>query len=107
MREHRRTLVGFVASTKMDKTVVVEVHTRKPYPLYRRIINETKKFKAHDQENRCSLGDLVRIIESRPISKEKHWRVVGIITRGHVAAIQPQEIGADSSNASPATEPEP
>ncbi len=93
MRENRRTAVGWVVSDKMNKTVVVEIRTRKPHPLYRRILNRTTRFKAHDEHDRCNLGDLVRIIESRPISKEKHWQVAQILTRGHVAQVQPQEIG--------------
>lgn len=93
MRENRRTLVGEVVSSKMHKTVVVEIRTRKRHPLYRRIINRTRRFKAHDENDRCTLGDLVRIIESRPISKEKHWQVAEVLTKGHVAELQPQEIG--------------
>lgn len=93
MRENRRTIVGEVVSNKMNKTVVVEIKTRKPHRLYHRIVNRTDRFKAHDEENRCNLGDLVRIIESKPISKDKHWQVVEVLTRGHVAELQPGEIG--------------
>lgn len=93
MRENRRTIVGEVVSNKMNKTVVVEIKSRKPHPLYRRIVNSTRRFKAHDEENRCNLGDLVRVIESKPISKEKHWQVAEVLTKGHVAELQPAEIG--------------
>lgn len=93
MRENRRTIVGEVVSNKMNKTVVVEIRSRKPHPLYHRIVNSTRRFKAHDEENRCHLGDLVRIIESKPISKDKHWQVAEVLTKGHVAELQPQEIG--------------
>lgn len=95
MRENRRTLVGRVVSDKMDKTVVVVVETRKRHPLYRRIITRTKKFKVHDATKQCAVGDLVRIIESRPISKEKHWQVAAILTKAHLAEVQPTEIDAD------------
>ena len=93
MRENRRTIVGEVVGSKMNKTVVVEIKTRKPHRLYHRIVNRTDRFKAHDEGNHCNLGDLVRIIESRPISKDKHWQVAEILTKGHVAELQPQEIG--------------
>ena len=95
MRENRRTVVGQVVSTKMQKTVVVEIRTRKRHPLYRRIINRTQRFKAHDAESRCTMGDRVRIIESRPISKQKHWQVAEILTRGHVAEVQPKQLDTE------------
>jgi small subunit ribosomal protein S17 len=93
MRENRRTIIGEVVSNKMNKTVVVEIKTRKPHRLYHRIVNRTDRFKAHDEENRCNLGDFVRLIESKPISKDKHWQVAEVLTKGHVAELRPQEIG--------------
>ena len=81
MRELRRRLIGIVTSDKMDKTVVVEVTTQKRHPLYHKIIHVTKKYKAHDEGNQCQVGDRVRIIESKPISREKCWAVVDIIER--------------------------
>ena len=81
MRENRKTLVGRVISDKMDKTVVVLVESRKRHRLYHRIITRTKKFKAHDETKRCGVGDLVRIIESRPMSKEKRWRFMEFVER--------------------------
>ncbi|MBI2885810.1 MAG: 30S ribosomal protein S17 [Chloroflexi bacterium] len=94
MRENRRTLVGRVVSAKMQKTVVVLVETRKAHPLYKRMITRSKRYKAHDEGSACRLGDLVRLVESRPISREKHWVVDAIVTRGQVAEVQPGEIGA-------------
>ncbi|MGQ9925941.1 MAG: 30S ribosomal protein S17 [Chloroflexaceae bacterium] len=79
----RRTQkVGRVVSDKMDKTVVVAVDYLKPHPLYRKIIRKTSKFHAHDEENACKVGDLVRIEETRPLSRTKRWRVVEILQRG-------------------------
>ena len=77
----RQIKVGRVVSDKMDKTVVVAVDYLKPHPLYRKIIRKTNKFHAHDEENACRAGDVVRIEESRPLSKTKRWRVVEIVQR--------------------------
>ena len=76
----------------MDKTVVVEVETPKRHPLYKKTLRRRVRFKAHDENNQCGLGDLVRIIETRPLSKHKRWRVSEIITKGEVVEIQPKEI---------------
>ena len=73
--------LGTVVSDKMDKTVVVEVARQFPHRLYGKIIKRTKKFKAHDEENSCGVGDIVRIMETRPMSKQKRWRVVEIVER--------------------------
>lgn len=81
MRERRKRLVGRVVSDKMDKTVVVRVERAKRHPLYGKVIRVYKKVKAHDPNNECRVGDLVRIIESRPISKEKRWVVMEILER--------------------------
>jgi small subunit ribosomal protein S17 len=91
-RGRRRTLIGTVVSVKMDKTAVVSVERRRPHPLYRKIVRTTKRYKAHDPLNACVLGDVVRIEETRPISKDKHWRVAATLTRGNVADLQPNEI---------------
>lgn len=77
----RLTKVGRVVSDKMEKTVVVAVDYLKPHPLYRKIIRKTNKFHAHDEENTCRVGDMVRIEESRPLSKTKHWRVLEVLQR--------------------------
>ncbi|CAB1129939.1 30S ribosomal protein S17 [Candidatus Hydrogenisulfobacillus filiaventi] len=78
---NRKVRVGRVVSDKMDKTVVVAVESLVAHPLYGKRIRRTKKFKAHDEENRCRVGDKVRIVETRPLSKEKRWRVVEILER--------------------------
>lgn len=91
-RGRRKTLVGTVVSVKMDKTAVVAVERRYPHPLYHKIIRSTKRYKAHDPNNAAVLGDTVRIVESRPISKEKRWRIMETMTRGNVAELQPREI---------------
>lgn len=77
----RKTRVGTVVSDKMDKTVVVEVERRVKHPLYGRIVRRSNKFKAHDENNSARVGDRVRIMETRPLSKEKRWRVVEIIEK--------------------------
>ena len=77
----RKTRVGVVVSDKMDKTIVVEVRTRVKHPLYGKIMNRTKKFKAHDEQNQCGIGDTVRVMETRPLSKDKRWRLVEIVEK--------------------------
>lgn len=74
-RNSRKTRIGHVVSDKMDKTVVVRVETRVAHPLYGRIVKVSKKFKAHDENNESRIGDKVKIMETRPLSKEKRWRV--------------------------------
>ena len=81
MREQRKRLTGVVTSDKMDKTVVVAVTTTKRHPRYGKVLRLVRKYKAHDEENTCQLGDRVQIIESRPISRHKRWAVVSILER--------------------------
>jgi small subunit ribosomal protein S17 len=81
VREKRKILVGRVVSNKMDKTVVVSVESLKRHPLYGKVIRRRKRYKAHDEHNACQVGDLVRMIESRPLSKEKRWVVTEILER--------------------------
>ncbi|HOP73585.1 MAG TPA: 30S ribosomal protein S17 [Bacillota bacterium] len=80
-RALRKTRIGTVVSDKMDKTVVVAVERLVKHPLYGRIIKLTKKFKAHDELNECKVGDKVKLMETRPLSKDKRWRVVSIIEK--------------------------
>ena len=80
-RGMRKTRIGVVVSDKMDKTIVVAIRTRVKHPLYGKIMNRTSKIKAHDEENQCGVGDTVKIMETRPLSKEKHWRLVEIIEK--------------------------
>jgi len=77
----RKTRTGKVVSDKMDKTIVVAVETRVPHPLYKKIIKRTYKLKAHDENNDCGVGDKVRVMETRPLSKDKRWRLVEIIEK--------------------------
>ena len=79
MKEQKRVLVGRVLSNRMDKTVTVMVERRKRHPLYGKVIAMRKKYKAHDADNACQIGDLVQMIESRPLSKEKRWVVTEIL----------------------------
>jgi small subunit ribosomal protein S17 len=79
MRERRKRLMGRVVSNKMDKTVVVKVERLQRHRLYGKVIRKSKKFKAHDAYNSCQVGDMVRIVESRPLSKEKRWVVEEIV----------------------------
>jgi len=76
----------------MDKTVVVSVETPKRHPIYKKTIRRVVKYKAHDEKNNCGLGDLVKIIETRPLSRHKRWRVAEIITKGEVVKVKPEEI---------------
>jgi len=92
MEKIRKIRTGTVVSNKMDKTVVVLVETLRHHPLYRKVVRHTAKFKAHDADNACGIGDTVKIIETRPLSKDKHWRVVEILGKKEVAEIQPAEI---------------
>ena len=77
----RKTRVGMVVSDKMDKTIVVEIKERVRHPLYGKIMNQTSKLKAHDENNECGIGDTVRLMETRPLSKDKRWRMVEIIEK--------------------------
>lgn len=103
----KRVLQGTVVSDKMDKTVVVSITRRKEHRLYRKVMTVTKKLKAHDEANTCRLGDTVVVEECRPMSREKRWRVVQVLTRGDVAEIQPEAIGREievTAQVSPKTE---
>ena len=84
MRERRKVLTGRVVADKMMKTVIVEVEHRRAHPLYGKVVTRTRRFKAHNEEPAAKLGDLVKIIESRPYSREKHFRVSEILQRGIV-----------------------
>lgn len=83
MKVRRKRLTGRVTSDKMDKTIVVEVERLQRHRLYGKVLKRTKKYMAHDEENTCSIGDLVRIVESRPLSRRKHWVVEEIMETGN------------------------
>ena len=93
-RKPRRTKTGRVASNKMNKTIVVEVESVVRHRLYGRTLRLTKRFKAHDEDNRCEIGDTVIIAESRPISRDKHWVLQQIIRRGTGEPIEIAEVEA-------------
>ena len=80
-RNLRKTRVGIVSSNKMDKTIVVSILDSVKHPLYKKVIKRTVKFKAHDENNECGIGDRVMIMETRPLSKDKNWRLVKIIEK--------------------------
>ncbi|MGA2977256.1 MAG: 30S ribosomal protein S17 [Spirochaetia bacterium] len=77
----QKILQGRVVSNKMQKTIVVEIHQRKLHRLYKKYLTRTKKIKAHDEKNECGIGDTVRVVESRPLSKEKRWRLLEIVEK--------------------------
>ena len=91
MEKKRKTKFGRVVSNRMDKTVVVAVEVLRHHPLYKKTIRRVVKFKAHDENKVCGLGDMVRIVETRPLSREKRWRVAEIITKGEALEVQPKE----------------
>ena len=80
-RAFRKTKVGMVVSNKMDKTIVVAIEDRVQHPLYKKILKRTYKLKAHDENNECGVGDKVRVMETRPLSKDKRWRLVEIVEK--------------------------
>ena len=80
-RGYRKTRIGEAVSDKMDKTIVVAIKTKVRHPLYGKMVNRTRKFKAHDENNECGIGDTVKIMETRPLSKDKRWRLVEIVEK--------------------------
>jgi small subunit ribosomal protein S17 len=80
-RGRRRTKQGRVASDKMDKTIVVVTETRVPHPVYKKVVRKSTRFKAHDENNEAKAGDIVRIMECRPMSRDKRWRLIEIVER--------------------------
>lgn len=81
MRNLRKERQGVVSSNKMDKTITVAVKWKEKHPIYQKFVNKTKKYHAHDEKNECNIGDFVRIMETRPLSKTKRWRLVEIIEK--------------------------
>ncbi len=92
MEGKRKIRVGRVVSDKMDKTVVVLVESPKRHPRYKKTIKKIVRYKAHDENNECRTGDIVRIMETRPLSRQKRWRVAEVITKGEVVEVKPEEI---------------
>ena len=92
MESKHKFRLGQVVSDKMDKTVVVAVETPKRHPLYKKTIKRVVKYKAHDEKNKCHVGDKIIIVETRPLSREKRWRVAEIVAKAEVVEISPEEI---------------
>jgi small subunit ribosomal protein S17 len=90
MQKRRKEKVGIVTSNKMQKTVVVTVERQVIHPLYKRVVRHSKRFLAHDEKNECRSGDTVRIQETRPLSRSKRWRVVGIVNKAVGVAPLPE-----------------
>ena len=91
-----KSKVGHVSSNKMDKTLVVLVESHRNHPLYKKTIKKVKRYKVHDENNECKIGDTVKIVETRPLSKEKRWRVSEIITKAAAIEVKPDEIATPS-----------
>ena len=92
MESKRKTRFGQVVSDRMDKTVVVAVEISRHHPLYKKTIKRVVKYKAHNENNECRVGDKVRIVETRPLSRHKRWRVAEVITKGEVVEVKPEEV---------------
>jgi len=95
--ERRKVRIGRVVSDKMDKTVVVVYDWSRPHPIYKKAVRRQTRFNAHDPDNQCKIGDTVRIVESRPISKTKRWKVAEVLSSREIAEVQPEEIQIDES----------
>ena len=93
--ERRKVKVGTVVSEKMDKTIVVSTQWRQPHRLYKKNVRKWSRFMAHDENNECTLGDTVEIVETRPMSKVKRWKVARVMQKSDLADIQPGEIATD------------
>jgi len=83
-RNLRKVMIGTVTSDKMDKTIVVSVETNVKHPIYKKIVKRTYKLKAHDEKNECQIGDKVKVMETRPLSKDKRWRLVEVIEKSDI-----------------------
>ena len=92
MEKKRKIRTGKVVSDKMDKTVVVLVESRRQHTLYKKVVKVRSKFKVHDENNTCTIGDTVKIVETRPLSKDKRWKVQEILRKKEVAEIKPSEL---------------
>jgi small subunit ribosomal protein S17 len=95
--ERRKVRIGRVVSDKMDKTVIVAYGWSTPHPIYKKAMRRETRFMTHDSENQAKLGDVVRIVESRPISKTKRWKLAEILSSREIAELQPEEIQVDES----------
>ena len=107
MEEKRKIRFGRIVNDKMNKTVVVAVETPRRHPVYKKTVKRAVKYKAHDEENKSKSGDFVKIIETRPLSKQKRWRVAEIITKAAIIEIKPEEITEEPAPVAEKTEVEP
>ncbi len=105
--QSRKVRVGRVVSNKMQKTVVVVVDWSQPHPLYGKAVRRRTRFMAHDEKGECKVGDLVKIMETRPLSRTKRWRVVEIVEKGELPEIRPEEISEEQGVALAAPAPAP
>ncbi len=101
MQRMRKNKVGRVVGNSMDKTAVVAVESYRHHPIYRKTVRKIIRYKAHDEKNECGLGDTVRLVETRPLSKEKRWRVAEIIIKGEVVEVKPEELEPQSEELKP------
>ena len=92
----KKSKVGRVLSNKMDKTLVVLVESYRNHPIYKKAVRKVKRYKVHDEKNECKMGDTVKIVETRPLSKEKRWRVAEIIVKAAQIEVKPEEIATPS-----------
>lgn len=101
MARKRKIRLGRVVSNKMDKTAVVTVESSRHHPKYGKLVRRVTRYKVHDEKNECSPGDTVRLVETRPLSREKRWRVAEIITRAAQIEVKPEELETPSQSAEP------
>lgn len=96
MEKKRKTRIAKVTSNKMHQTVVVRVENLRRHPLYHKVVRHSSSFKAHDEENKCNVGDVVRIVETRPLSKDKNWRVVEIIQKADIVGVLKDDLAQEN-----------
>jgi len=96
MEKNRKSRIAKVTSNKMNKTVVVRVENLRRHPLYHKVVRHSSSFKAHDEENKCNVGHIVRIVETRPLSKDKNWRVVEIIQKADIVGVLKDDLAQEN-----------
>jgi small subunit ribosomal protein S17 len=100
MEKNRKVRIGKVTSNKMAKTVVVQVESLRRHPLYHKVIKRSSSFKVHDEENACNIGDVVKIVETRPLSKDKRWRIVEIVRKADAVGALKEDVETGKSGES-------
>jgi small subunit ribosomal protein S17 len=96
MEKNRKVRTGKITSNKMQKTVVVQVDSLRRHPLYHKVVRHSSSFKAHDEDNACNIGDVVKIVETKPLSKDKRWRIVEIVRKADVVGPLKEEVAQDN-----------